>query len=215
MTPSQRLALNGYLKKWSIAPPQGLIDFSTIFGNDQPLTIEIGFGMGDSLASMAKHNPDRNFIGIEVHTPGIGRLLALVEKDNLDNVRVIQADAVEVLRDNIDYQSIDQINIFFPDPWHKQKHHKRRLIQQTFLTLLHARLCEGGLLHIATDWAPYADYVNKLMNTNLLFENIHGKNRYADPKKFGRPTTKFERRGLRLGHEVRDMVFISIANKKQ
>ena len=172
--------------------------------------MEIGFGMGDSLAEMAEANPQWNFIGVEVHTPGVGRLLSLVENKSLANVRVFSDDAVKVLQQCTAANSLNRVNIYFPDPWHKTKHHKRRLIQTEFLTLVHSRLETGGLLHIATDWQDYTNYVLKLMQNQSLFENVAAKSAnaaFVSPQDYGRPETKFERRGHRLGHGVWDMVF--------
>ena len=210
MTASQQIAFDGLFEKWGIDVNGGTLDFSALFNNDHPTHLEIGFGMGDSLATMAEQNPQTNYIGIEVHAPGIGRLLSLVEKKAIDNIRVIQADAVSVLKNNIRDNSLARVNIFFPDPWHKTKHRKRRLIQTDFINLLHSRLQAKGLFHFATDWLPYAHHVSKLMTNNPHFENVMGADKFAAATQFGRPETKFERRGIKLGHEVRDLVFSRI-----
>jgi tRNA (guanine-N7-)-methyltransferase len=211
MTESQKQALDKHLKRWSLncdslsAP----LDFSSLYGNQHPVCLEIGFGMGDALYEMAAANPETNYLGIEVHTPGVGRLLRLVEENKLQNIRVIPDDAVKILRNHIAEKSLQRVNIFFPDPWHKKKHHKRRLIQDNFLTLLHSRLMSGGVLHIATDWAPYAEHVVETVKDNALFTFRNDNNPYVSASDYGRPETKFERRGKRLQHEICDMVFFA------
>lgn len=214
MTAGQRLGLNSHLEQWGLTLSDTPIDFSDAFGNNNPVVMEIGFGMGDSLAEMAEANPQWNFIGVEVHAPGVGRLMALVEKKSLENVRVFSDDAVKVLQQCTAANSLNRLNIYFPDPWHKTKHHKRRLIQAEFLALAHSRLETGGLLHIATDWQDYTKYVLKLMQGQSLFENVATNNEaapFVSPQDYGRPETKFERRGHRLGHGVWDMVFKALA----
>ena len=207
MTAAQRVGLQNHLQKWGLAIDDGIVDTAQVFNNDHPTVLEIGFGMGDSLAFMAAAEPQKNFIGVEVHSPGIGRLLSLVANQELQNVRVFDGDAVEILKNNIAPHGLSRVNIYFPDPWHKTKHHKRRLIQPEFLTLLHSRLSIGGLLHVATDWQHYANQVLKLLDKQPQFENIGDQHGCVDAIDFGRPETKFERRGKRLGHGVWDMAF--------
>lgn len=207
MTESQRQGLDTHLEKWGLTLSETAINFTEVFNNTQPLVMEIGFGMGDSLAQMAEQQPENNFIGVEVHSPGIGRLLALVANKELNNIRVFNDDAVKVLQQSVADHSMHRLNLYFPDPWHKTKHHKRRLVKPDFLALVYSRLETGGLLHIATDWQPYADYVLKLMQNQSLFKNIAGDAKFVNPQDYGRPETKFERRGQRLGHGVWDMVF--------
>jgi len=207
MTNAQRAALQQHMQRWALPLAQQPTDFAAAFGNTQPLVLEIGFGMGDALASMAAANPQQNFVGVEVHQAGVGRLLALVEKQQLKNVRVYCHDAVEVLQKNFAASSLNRVNIYFPDPWHKKRHHKRRLIQPNFLTLLHSRMKPGGLLHIATDWQAYTDHVLEIMQARSDFCNVAGPEQFVQAKDYGRPETKFERRGLKLGHGVWDMVF--------
>lgn len=211
MTDSQRRALDEHLSLWSLnyGPEQPYFDFESIYGNNNPVWLEIGFGMGDSLYQMAAASPDINFLGIEVHTPGVGRLLRLVSENQLENVRVVAHDAVQVLTDNIAEHSLDRVNIYFPDPWHKTKHHKRRLVQPAFLTLLHSRMRQGGLLHIATDWVPYSEHVVRCLKELELFDAYKDGNPFVSADAFGRPETKFERRGQRLAHEIRDMAYRS------
>ena len=207
MTAAQREGLQTHLQKWGLAIDDGIVDTAQVFNNDHPTVLEIGFGMGDSLAFMAAAEPQQNFIGVEVHSPGIGRLLSLVANQELQNVRVFDGDAVEILKNNIAPHSLSRVNIYFPDPWHKTKHHKRRLIQPEFLTLLHSRLSIGGLLHVATDWQHYANQVLRLLDKQPQFENIGDQHGCVNAIDFGRPETKFERRGKRLGHGVWDMAF--------
>jgi tRNA (guanine-N7-)-methyltransferase len=213
MTEAQRTGLDSHLEQWGLTLSEEIIDYAKAFNNQNPLIMEIGFGMGDSLATMAENDPDQNFIGVEVHSPGIGRLLSLVENQSIKNIRVFNDDAVKVLKQCTAEHSLSRLNLYFPDPWHKTKHHKRRLVQHDFLALIHSRLSEGGLFHFATDWQPYADYVVKLMSQQSLFENVAGDDLFVDPQDYGRPETKFERRGQRLGHGVWDMVFRALPNK--
>lgn len=207
MTESQRHGLQAHLKRWGLSRTETPIDFAAQFGNSNPIALEIGFGMGDSLAQMAAAKPEWNFIGIEVHLPGIGRLLSLAQKGELTNIRVFHDDAVAILQNCIAEKSLQRINIYFPDPWHKKKHHKRRLIQPAFIQLLHSRLASGGILHIATDWQPYAEHILAVMQQQSLFENVAGDEQFVLAKDYDRPETKFERRGLRLGHGVWDMAY--------
>ena len=207
MTESQRSSLNSHLEQWGLTLSEQVINYADAFGNTNPLVMEIGFGMGDSLAIMAENNPEQNFIGIEVHSPGIGRLLSLAANKELNNLRVFNEDAVKVLKQCTAEQSLSRLNLYFPDPWHKTKHHKRRLVQMPFLELIHSRLLTGGLFHFSTDWEPYAEHVINLMKEQTLFENVAGDELFVSPQDYGRPETKFERRGQRLGHGVWDMVF--------
>lgn len=215
MTEAQRKALDTHMRRWALPQDRQPENYEEVFGNLNPLTLEIGFGMGDSLATMALENPEKNFIGVEVHQAGVGRLLALADECQLNNLRVYCHDAVEVLQQNISHHSLERVNIYFPDPWHKTKHHKRRLIQPEFLTLLHSRLKDEGLLHIATDWEPYAKHVITVINQHAGFSNIAGSKIYMDPTELGRPETKFERRGVKLGHGVWDMAFTTCHDTEQ
>ena len=207
MTAAQREGLQTHLQKWGLTVDDGIVNIAQVFNNDHPTVLEIGFGMGDSLAFMAAAEPKQNFIGVEVHSPGIGRLLSLVASQKLKNVRIFNGDAVEILKNNISPHSLSRVNIYFPDPWHKTKHHKRRLIQPKFLKLLHSRLSIGGLLHVATDWQHYANQVLRLLDKQPQFENIGDQHGCVDAIDFGRPETKFERRGKRLGHRIWDIAF--------
>ena len=182
-----------------------LFDFSTIFQREAPVILEIGFGNGESLHQMALENPQWDFIGIEVHGPGVGNLLVRIEESGVKNIRVMRDDAVDVLTDNIPDASLDRLNLFFPDPWHKSRHHKRRLVQNDWLKLVAKKLKADGILHIATDWDDYARHVRAKIAENTLFTEIQD---HADIKTWlQRPTTKFEKRGLRLGHRITDLAY--------
>ena len=210
MTESQQKAYERHMEKWSLEKNDAILDWESIYKNNNPVTLEIGFGMGDSFAQMAAQQPEMNFLGIEVHQAGIGRLLNLVEKEQLENIRVICGDAVEVLKNQIANNSLQRVNIYFPDPWHKKRHHKRRLIQPDFVNLLGEKITTNGLLHVATDWENYAEHVLEVMAQCKQFKNIAGKEVFSSASELGRPETKFERRGLNLGHEVWDMAFALI-----
>ncbi len=198
MTTGQRRAFERDWPDFGLEVREGAIDTRKVFGNDNPLAIEIGFGMGDSLVEMAVDNPSTNFIGIEVHRPGVGHLLRLAREAGISNLRVYCADAIEVLEQCIQPSFVDRIQILFPDPWPKKRHHKRRLINAAFGALLESRLRPGGVLHIATDWAPYGDQIIEILS------GIDGLRAIAPP---ARPVTKYERRGRRLGHDVRELAF--------
>lgn len=180
------------------------LDWRATFGRDAPCILEIGFGMGAATAEIAAHLPESNFLGIEVHPPGVGALLKLIDEHTLENLRIIQHDAVEVIERMITPASLDGIHIFFPDPWHKKRHHKRRLIQAPFVSLLASRLKAGAYLHCATDWQNYAEQMLAVLSAQPLLENTARD--YAARPAY-RPVTKFEERGLRLGHGVWDLVF--------
>lgn len=180
------------------------IDAAALFGRRAPLVVEIGFGMGQATAAIAAAQPGTDFIGIEVHEPGVGALLQRIATDNLNNLRIVQHDAVAVLEQMIAPASLAGIHVFFPDPWHKKKHHKRRLIQPALTALLASRLAPGGTLHCATDWQPYAEQMLAVLSTEPLLLNTCAD--YA-PRPAVRPLTKFEQRGLNLGHGVWDLVF--------
>ena len=170
------------------------------------MIVEIGFGNGASLAEMADVNPQQDYIGIEVHRPGVGNLLSQIEKLELTNLRVINDDAVDVLNQMIADASLDAVYLFFADPWHKTRHHKRRIVQKEFVHLLRNKLKVGGVFHMATDWEDYAKHMMRVMNESEYFENTAGKDQYL-PRPDYRPLTKFEQRGQRLGHGVWDLIF--------
>ena len=180
------------------------LDFAASFGRHAPVVLEIGFGMGDATAQIAAALPGTDFIGIEVHAPGVGALLKRIGEQQLTNLRLVQHDAVEVLQQMVAPASLAGVHVYFPDPWHKKRHHKRRLIQPAFVALLASRLAEGGYLHCATDWLPYAEQMLEVLGAEPLLRNtVEG---YA-PRPAWRPLTKFEARGLKLGHGVWDLLF--------
>ena len=178
---------------------------AALFGRAAPLVVEIGFGMGSATAAIAAAAPDRDFLGIEVHPPGVGALLQRIDEGALGNVRIVQHDAVEVLERMIAPASVAAVHIFFPDPWPKKRHHKRRLIQPPFVRLLASRLAAGGTLHCATDWLPYAEQMLAVLSAEPTLANAAGAGFAARPAT--RPLTKFEQRGLARGHGVRDLLF--------
>ncbi len=180
------------------------LDAAQAFGRSAPVVLEIGFGMGDATAAIAAALPDTDFLGVEVHSPGVGALLKLIGEQGLANVRIVRHDAVEVLDHMIAPGSLGGVHVFFPDPWHKKKHNKRRLIQPDFVARLCTRLAPGGYLHCATDWQPYAQQMLEVLGAEPALRNT--AEGYA-PRPHYRPLTKFERRGLKLGHGVWDLVF--------
>lgn len=204
MSNAQTRALETLLPRWGIPYREALLDLDAAFGRSAPKIIEIGFGMGDSTAAIAAAHPQNDYLGIEVHGPGVGSLLNQIEALGLTNLRVIQHDAVEVLKHMIAPASLDGVHIFFPDPWHKKKHHKRRLIQPELVALLCKKLKPGGYLHAATDWQEYAEHILAVLTAEPALANT--ATGYA-PKPDYRPLTKFEQRGIKLGHGVWDIVF--------
>ena len=206
MTPAQRRAYEENWQRWGLEHGDGPIDYAGVFGRTAPRVLEIGFGMGQSLVDMAAAEPGTDFIGIEVHTPGVGKLLHTLLERDVRNVRAYCHDAVEVLRDCIPDASLDTVQVFFPDPWHKKRHHKRRLIQPPFVELLARKLRTGGLLHLATDWENYAQQMMAVLEASADFRNTRPAGEYT-PRPQRRPLTKFELRGERLGHGVWDLVF--------
>lgn len=207
LTVAQTRAIEVLLPELGLTNQKALYDFKTIFGNDNPVALEIGFGMGYSLVEMAVADPNQNFVGIEVHSPGIGTILNEIEKAGVTNVRVIQDDAIEILDDCIADESLSRINIYFPDPWHKARHNKRRIIQPDFLTKISQKLKADGKLHLATDWENYAEQMMEVLTASPEFKNAYDENKFA-PDRLDRPETKFERRGLKLGHGVWDLWFL-------
>ncbi len=187
------------------------LDFAAAFGRAAPTILEIGFGMGEATAHIAALSPDKNFLCCEVHTPGVGALLKRIQEQALGNIRILQHDAVEVIDNMLPAGSLDGVHIFFPDPWHKKKHNKRRLIQAPLIAKLAARLKPGGYLHCATDWQPYAEQILEVLSAEALLKNTADAldGGYA-PKPDYRPLTKFENRGIKLGHGVWDVVFTRV-----
>jgi len=183
------------------------LDFTAVFGRTAPTVFEIGFGMGETTAAIAAARPDVNFIGVEVHTPGVGALLKMIGAAPLSNVRIISHDAVEVLEHMIKPASLDGVHVYFPDPWHKARHHKRRLLQAPLVALLASRLAPGGYLHCATDWENYAEQMLEVLGAEPLLVNTSTAYSGRSNDIIERPKTKFEARGLRLGHGVWDVIF--------
>lgn len=204
MTPGQEKAFAEHWPRKGLSREKGRLDYEKTFGRRAPVVLEIGFGMGASLVEMAKAAPDKDFIGIEVHRPGVGKLLHTMTEQSVDNIRAYCDDAVEVLAQCIPDASLAGVQIFFPDPWHKKKHNKRRLIQPDFVQRLRAKLRVGGVLHLATDWEDYAAQMLAVMSAADGFANRYDG--YA-PRPAFRPLTKFEKRGERLGHGVWDLLF--------
>ncbi|HWS11231.1 MAG TPA: tRNA (guanosine(46)-N7)-methyltransferase TrmB [Rhodocyclaceae bacterium] len=201
---AQHRAHADLLPRFGIAWRPQVLDFAQVFGRAAPVFLEIGFGMGETTAVIAAAHPENDYLGIEVHTPGVGALLKLIGEQGLGNLRVVQHDAVEVLRDMIPESSLAGIHIYFPDPWPKKRHHKRRLIQPPLVALLASRLAPGGYLHLATDWEDYAVQMLEVLGAEPMLRNT--ADGYA-PRPDWRPQTKFEARGLRLGHGVWDVLF--------
>lgn len=207
LTAGQQKAFETVWPEFGIDFNKQLLDLPALFGNDQPTFIEIGFGNGESLAKMAEAHPQHNYLGIEVHRPGVGHLLIKIEELGLKNLRVIRHDAVEVLREGIADNALEGVFLFFPDPWHKKRHHKRRILQESFVHLLAQKIRPGGFFHAATDWENYAEHMMaEMSDASDLFENQSGTGNYT-PKPDYRPLTKFEQRGQRLGHGVWDLIF--------
>lgn len=207
ITDAQKKALEKYWPIYGIEYSLKTIDFSEHFVNSNPIILEIGFGMGDSLLLLAQQNPSNNYLGIEVHRQGIGRLLAEIARLQLKNIRIICYDAVTVLQQIIRDNSLAGVLVFFPDPWPKQRHHKRRLIQHNFVNLLARKIQNSGFLHMATDWQDYAEHMLTVMQHNNYFVNHMKDNSYA-PRPSTRPITKFEKRGQRLGHTIFDLIYL-------
>ncbi len=204
MSKGQQRAYDSLLPQLGLRYQPEVQDLDAAFGRRAPKVVEIGFGMGGATAEIAQARPDTDYLGIEVHGPGVGSLLKLVEERQLSNVRVIQHDAVEVFTHMLAPASLDGVHVFFPDPWHKKRHNKRRLIQPPFVALLASRIKPGGYLHLATDWEDYAIQMLDVLSQEPSLENT--ADGYA-PRPDYRPLTKFEQRGLRLGHGVWDLVF--------
>ena len=204
MSPAQERAIETLLPQYGIEYAPGHIDFSAQFGRSAPVVLEIGFGMGETTARIAAALPETDFLGVEVHAPGVGALLKQIGELELRNVRVIRHDAAAVVQDMIAPATLAGIHLFFPDPWPKKRHHKRRLVQPAFVGLLASRLQPDGYLHLATDWEEYAQQMLDVLSAEPLLRNTTGG---FSPRPAHRPLTKFEQRGMRLGHGVWDVVF--------
>ncbi len=206
ITEAQERALEVLWPRYGVEFAPIPLSLDTLFGRQAPRSIEIGFGNGDNLAKMAAAHPERDYLGIEVHRPGIGRLLLALDEGRLTNVRLICHDAVEVLALQIPPQSLDEVIILFPDPWPKKRHHKRRLVQSAFVELVTGRLAPGGLIRMATDWQPYAEEMLATLQANPRLQNLAADGTYI-PRPPDRIPTRFEKRGERLGHDVWDLAF--------
>ena len=206
LTGGQARAMQELLPKFGVQSGAKL-NFSTLFGNCAPVVLEIGIGNGDALAHCALEDPSRNYIGAEVHAPGVGHALLAIEAARLTNVRIFHGDAVTLLAEQCDDASLNQVNIWFPDPWHKARHNKRRLIQPAFVDAVVQKLEPGGLLHLATDWQPYAEHMMDVLSQCAGLANCATEPGTFTPKPSWRPSTHFERRGERLGHGVWDLLF--------
>ncbi len=205
LTAGQRRALEQYASRYVVEFEPKPLDMRRLFAVEQPLTVEIGFGSGESLLQMARARPRDNFLGIDVYLPGIGRLLRGIVEHGLENIRLIRRDAVEVFAANIPVASVDRVVMLFPDPWPRKRHHKRRLVQEDFMRLVLSRLKPGGEVHLATDWPPYLEHMMAVMARIPEYsKRFGGDGRRARPE---RPATRFELRARRLGHEARDLVY--------
>ena len=205
-TTAQKRALENLLPRFGIAYREHMPDLGPVFGRRAPIVLDIGFGDGSALVTLAANHPDRDYLGIEVHEPGIGRLLLQLERAGLENVRIIPHDAVEVVAHMLPAGQVDAVNLFFPDPWPKKRHHKRRIVQPDFVRDIARVLKLRGTIHIATDWAGYAEHVTEVMGGCARFEALSLGQASSEPL-FERPASKFERRGIALGHTVTDLHF--------
>jgi len=204
LSPAQARALETLAPRYCVPFARAPIDFAAVFGRRAPVVLEIGCGMGETTAAVARAHPETDYVGVEVHGPGVGAALNRIDQLGLANLRMIQHDAVEVVDAMIPEGSLAGVHVYFPDPWPKKRHHKRRLLKPAFVHALAMRLAPGGYLHAATDWAPYAEEILATFATEPLLANT--AQRYA-PRPEWRPQTKFEARGLKLGHEVFDILF--------
>ena len=207
ITAGQKRAFNRLWPRYGIEFTGERLDLPLLFGNQHPVWLEIGFGNGESLARLAMQYPGNNYLGIEVHRPGVGHLLLRIEALALTNLLLIQHDAVEVIKDGLQENALAGALLLFPDPWHKKRHHKRRILQPQLVEQLARTIRSGGRFHAATDWQPYANFMLQVMSqADTSFENIAGQGKFY-PRSEERPLTKFEQRGLRLDHQVRDLMF--------
>jgi tRNA (guanine-N7-)-methyltransferase len=214
MTPAQERALTELWPSYGVDLRDDPLDLEAIFGRRAPRCLEIGFGVGEVIGSLAENHPHIDYVGIEVHRPGVGRLLLRAEQANVRNLRVICHDAVEVLKGKLQNDTFDEILVFFPDPWHKKRHHKRRLIEPKFVASLAAKLRSGGVLRLATDWQAYAEQMLAVCNSNPHLESLSADGTYVARPDF-RPPTRFERRGARLGHGVWDLAYTKLAARSE
>jgi len=206
ITDAQRRALEELWPRWGLAFEPRTLDLDEVFGRRAPRTMEIGFGAGENLLDLATAHPERDYLGVEVHRAGIGRLLLRLHERDVRNVRIICHDAVEVLAQQIAPGALDEVLVFFPDPWPKKRHHKRRLVQAPFVELVAQRLAPGGILRLATDWEPYAQQMLEVINACPLLENLSRDGGFVE-RPPERSPTRFEQRGVRLGHGVSDLAY--------
>ena len=206
MTVAQERAWRDLWPVFGIEQGAGLLDFPAVFGRAAPVTFEIGFGNGDSLVALALAHPERNFVGLEVHRPGVGHLMLRCEEERVGNVRIVCHDAVEILQQRVADAALDEVLLYFPDPWPKKRHHKRRIVQPPFVELVARKLQPGGVFRMATDWQPYAEHMLETAGRCALLRNESTTGDYL-PRPESRPVTKFEQRGHRLGHGVWDLAF--------
>ncbi len=209
LTTSQQKALDDFYPVFGVQPGTDPIDLKNLFGREAPLWLEVGIGNGDALVAMAAAQPDKNFLGIEVHRAGVGHCLFEVNRLGLTNVRVIEQDAVEVLGQRLPESCVDRFLLFFPDPWHKKKHKKRRIVSHAFAQTVKRLLVDEGVWHLATDWEDYASHMVEVLDAESCFENMAGESGPWSPRPEYRPYTRFERRGERLGHGVWDLFYKS------
>jgi len=205
ITQGQQLALECHWDRYCLDPDADY-DFNQVFGRAAPLIVEIGFGTGDSLAKMAAANPDNDYIGIEVHKPGVGHLMLLLDQQGLTNVRIYCHDAIDIIEHKVADNSLAGVHLFFPDPWPKKKHHKRRIVRPSFVELLARKLQPNGYFHAATDWQNYAEHMLEILSAGAGLGNTSQTGDYCERPEY-RPLTRFEQRGLRLGHGVWDLIF--------
>ncbi|MDX2939464.1 tRNA (guanosine(46)-N7)-methyltransferase TrmB [Streptomyces ipomoeae] len=214
VTAGQADALQRLWPKWGLDIDGRALDLGELFGNDRPVVLEIGFGMGEATARMAAADPETNILAVDVHTPGQGNLLNLADRGGLSNIRVANGDAIILLREMLGPDSLDGLRVYFPDPWPKKRHHKRRLIQPEFLTLVASRLKPGAIVHCATDWEPYAEQMLAVLTAHPDFENTRADGGFA-PRPGFRPLTRFEEQGLDKGHVVNDLLFRRVQQRER
>lgn len=206
LSETQKQGIKDLWPKYGIDYQKSTEVFESLLSQAKPLKLEIGFGNGDSLIDMAQNDPESQYVGIEVHTPGVGRILLNIERLGLSNLKIMSHDAIEILRDMVPSQSLTRVFLFFPDPWHKSRHHKRRIVNQKFRDFLAEKLIHNGVIHMATDWQDYADHMAEEFLSDERFINL-GDAKGVSEKPAYRPLTKFERRGLRLEHAISDLLF--------
>ena len=207
LTAGQERALRELWPRFGIEDGDGLLDLDQLFGSNAPVILEIGFGNGEATWQMASAHPEENYIAVEVHQPGVGHLLLKIEEHGIENIRIACADATEFLRNRVSEESLEGVRIYFPDPWPKKRHHKRRIIQPSFVRALASRMHPGAILHLATDWEPYAEHMLEVIGGVEELTNLSASGGFSDKPEW-RPETKYEKRGERLGHKVKDLLFV-------